>query len=624
MSGDFLFMAFVYLGAAVVAVPVAKRLGLGSVLGYLLAGVAIGPFVLGFVGDDHHGVMHFAEFGVVMMLFLVGLELRPAMLWELRRPILGLGGLQVVGTLAAAAAGAVALGLPPRLAIAVGAILAMSSTAIVLSSLAERGILKSSGGQAAFSVLLFQDISVIPILAIFPLLAGEHAGTAEGPSRPGWMQALLVIGAVGGVVLAGRFLLGPAFRWLAKTRLREIFTAAALLLVVGVALLMEHVGLSPALGTFVAGVVLAESEYRHEIESDIEPFKGLLLGVFFISVGAQIDFHLIAAKPVPIIGLVVAIMALKLGVLYAIGRLFRLDRPARWIFAFSLAQVGEFAFVLVSYATTLHLLDDELAKMLIAIVALSMAVTPVLFVLLERFVLPAVTRGEKREADEITEHGNPVIIAGHGRFGQIVGRILRANGHKTTVLDTDPEIVDTLGRLGVKVFYGDAARPELLATAGAAEAKLFVVAIDDKDACVEIVHHLHQTYPRLRILARATDRVQYYKLRKAGAHHVFRELFASSFEMGIEALTLLGMRAHTAHRLGRKWRDFDEASLEKLADLWGNEEVYWAQARRNLVEAERLMRGDATVPHGRDVAWDNSTLRAAVARHSEPHTDEVE
>lgn len=624
MSGDFLFMAFVYLGAAVIAVPVAKRLGLGSVLGYLLAGVAIGPFVLGFVGDDHHGVMHFAEFGVVMMLFLVGLELRPAMLWELRRPILGLGGLQVVGTLAAAAAGAIALGLPTRLAIAIGAILAMSSTAIVLSSLAERGILKSSGGQAAFSVLLFQDISVIPILAIFPLLAGEHAATAEGPTRPGWMQALLVIGAVGGVVLAGRFLLGPAFRWLAKTRLREIFTAAALLLVVGVALLMEHVGLSPALGTFVAGVVLAESEYRHEIESDIEPFKGLLLGVFFISVGAQIDFHLIAAKPVPIVGLVVAVMALKLGVLYAIGRLFRLDRPARWIFAFSLAQVGEFAFVLVSFATTLHLLDDELAKMLIAIVALSMAVTPVLFVLLERFVLPAVTRGEKREADEITEHGNPVIIAGHGRFGQIVGRILRANGHKTTVLDTDPEIVDTLGRLGVKVFYGDAARPELLATAGAAEAKLFVVAIDDKDACVEIVHNLHQTYPRLRILARATDRVQYYKLRKAGAHHVYRELFASSFDMGVDALKFLGMRAHTAHRLGRKWRDFDEGSLETLADLWGNEEVYWAQARRNLVEAERLMRGDATVPHGRDVAWDNSTLRAAVARHSEPHTDDVE
>lgn len=624
MSESFLFLAFVYLGAAVLAVPIAKRLGLGSVLGYLLAGVAIGPFALGFVGENHHDVLHFAEFGVVMMLFLVGLELRPAMLWELRRPILGLGGLQVVITTLVAAGGGIVLGLPTPIAIAIGAILAMSSTAIVLSSLTERGLIKSNGGQAGFSVLLFQDIAVIPILAIFPLLAG---GASEGggapaaePSRPGWMQALLVIGAVGGVVVAGRFALGPAFRWLAKTRLREIFTAAALLLVVGVALLMEKVGLSPALGTFVAGVVLAESEYRHEIESDIEPFKGLLLGVFFISVGAQIDFHLVAQRPLPIAGLVVAIIAMKLVVLYAIGRLFRLDRPARWLFAFSLAQVGEFAFVLVSFATTLHLFPEDTAKLLVAVVALSMAMTPLMFLALERFVLPVVTRGKTREADEITEHGNPVIIAGHGRFGQIVGRLLRANGIGTTVLDVDPEIVETLGRLGVKVFYGDASRPELLATAGCAEAKLLVIAIDDKEASVEIAHHVHQTYPKLRVLARASDRVQYYKLRKAGVAHVYRELFASSFEMGVEALGMLGFRAHTAHRLGRKWRDFDEKSLEELAKLWGNDDVYWAAARRNIAEAERLMSNDKTrtSPASRDVAWDNASLRAAMTHHSVP------
>ena len=630
MNGSFLFLAFVYLGAAVLAVPIAKRLGLGSVLGYLLAGVAIGPFALGFVGENHHDVLHFAEFGVVMMLFLVGLELRPAMLWELRRPILGLGGLQVVVTTLVAAGGGLVLGLPAPIAIAVGTILAMSSTAIVLSSLSERGLIKSNGGQAGFSVLLFQDIAVIPILAIFPLLAGgssEAGAHASEPSRPGWMQALLVIGAVGGVVLAGRFALGPAFRWLAKTRLREIFTAAALLLVVGVALLMEKVGLSPALGTFVAGVVLAESEYRHEIESDIEPFKGLLLGVFFISVGAQIDFHLVASRPLPIAGLVVAIMAMKLVVLYAIGRLFRLDRPARWLFAFSLAQVGEFAFVLVSFATTLHLFPEETAKLLVAVVALSMAVTPLMFLALERFVLPVVTRGVTREADEITEHGNPVVIAGHGRFGQIVGRLLRANGIRTTVLDVDPEIVETLGRLGIKVFYGDASRPELLATAGCAEAKLLVIAIDDRDAAIEIAHHVKQTYPKLRVLARASDRVQYYKLRKAGVDHVHRELFASSFEMGVQALGMLGFRSHTAHRLGRTWRDFDEKSLEELAKLWGNDDVYWAAARQNIAEAERLMSSDTSHGPGnatRDVAWDNSSLRAAMARHSVPQAGESE
>lgn len=619
MTSSVLFMAFVYLAAAVLAVPVAKRLGLGSVLGYLLAGVAIGPFALGFVGHEGHGVMHFAEFGVVMMLFLVGLELQPSMLWELRRPILGLGGMQVLGTIAVCAGAAIALGQSWKTGITLGAIAAMSSTAIVLSSLGEKGLLKSNGGQATFAVLLFQDISVIPILAVFPLMASvKGAQIAEdGSSRPGWLQALMVVGAVAGVVVAGRFLLKPMFRWLANTRLREMFTAASLLIVVGVALLMEAVGLSPALGTFVAGVVLADSEYRHELESDIEPFKGLLLGVFFISVGAQIDFHLIAAQPGPIASLVALVMLVKVGVLYGIARLFGLDRGARWLFALALSQVGEFAFVLVSFATSLKLLPDETGKLVVAIVALTMALTPALFVLLERTILPRVTRGVERPHDEVSHQGNRVVIAGHGRFGQVVGRLLRASGIGTTVLDLDPEMVDILGRLGVKVFFGDASRPELLATAGCAEAKLFVIAVDDKETATKIAHIVHHTYPKLTILARARDRVHYYELRKAGVQKVYRETFGSSLEMGTDALRTLGFRAHTAHRLARRWAAHDAKGIEELAELWGSDdkEVYWSAARRMLSEAERVMnedRPESAAEQARDDAWSNESLRAAM------------
>jgi glutathione-regulated potassium-efflux system ancillary protein KefC len=610
-----LTLAFVYLAAAVLAVPVAKRLGLGAVLGYLLAGVVIGPSGLDLVGHGGHDVMHVAEFGVVMMLFLVGLELRPAMLWSLRRPILGLGGLQVLATMAAGAGGAIAIGIAWRPAVAIGAICAMSSTAIVLASLAEKGLLKSAGGQAAFSVLLFQDIAVIPILAIFPLLAA--AATKATDERPGWQNGLLVIGAVGGVVAAGRFLLRPAFRFLAQTRLREIFTAAALLIVVGVALLMQTVGLSPALGTFVAGVVLADSEYRHELESDIEPFKGLLLGIFFISVGAQIDFHLVGQKPGLIAGVVVAVIVMKAAVLFAVAYAFRLESTSRAILALSLAQIGEFAFVLISFAEQLRVLEAELGKVLIAVVALSMAVTPALLLLLERAVLPRLAEGSEREQDSVSHEGNPVIIAGHGRFGQIVGRMLRANGIGTTVLDLDAEMVDVLRRLGMKVFYGDASRPDLLATAGCEHAKLFVLAIDDKEASLKIAEYLHHRHPQLRVLARARDRVHYYELRRAGVERVYREMFAASYEMGIDALRAVGVRAHTAHRLARQWRDHDAAAIEELGAIHaehGTKEVYWSAARRLLNEAERLLREDNLHPMDRDHGWDNESLRSDAAK----------
>ena len=462
-----LYQAFIYLLAAIVAVPLAKRLGLGSVIGYLLAGAVIGPYALRFV-DGGGDVMHFAEFGVVMMLFVIGLDLRPALLWQMRRPILGLGGLQVLGTAIVVGLVGLWLGLPWKSALAVGLTLAMSSTAIVLQSLSERGLMKTPGGEAAFAVLLFQDIAIIPILALMPLLAIDanaqtttHAGVIG--SLPGWEQALLVVAAVTAIVFAGRFLLRPFFRYIARTRLREMFTATALFIVVGIALLMQKLGLSPALGTFVAGVVLAESEYRVQLEADIEPFKGLLLGLFFISVGASIDFSLIAHRPGTIALIVAALLALKFVVLLALGRVFKLKAGEGMLFAFALAQGGEFAFVLFSFATQNAVLPAEIANLLVASVALSMAVAPILLMIEEKFVRPRFQKCEpERPFDQIDEHDNPVILAGFGRFGHIVGRLLRANGFGTTVLDHDADQVEMLGRFGMKSFYGDASRLDLL------------------------------------------------------------------------------------------------------------------------------------------------------------------
>ncbi len=613
MTGDILGQALVYLCAAVLFVPIAKNLGLGAVLGYLLAGATIGPFVLGFVGTEGNEVMHFAEFGVVMMMFIVGLELRPALLWELRRPILGLGLLQVVGTAAAVAGVAIGFGLESRTAIAVGLVFAMSSTAIVMTSLNERSLLKTRGGQASFAILLFQDIAVIPILAVFPLLApGGDTVAHAGDERSAWQTALVSLVAVGGIVAVGRFVVRPVFQFLARVRLRESFIAFALLLVVGIAFVMEHVGLSSALGTFMAGVVLADSEYRHELESDIEPFKGLLLGLFFISVGAMIDFGLLATAPAMIAGIVVITMAVKLAVLYVLARVFTLDRTARWTVAFALPQIGEFAFVLVSFGRTNHVFDGALAGPMLAAIAFSMALTPLFFIALERFVLPAVSeREEARPHDSIPASDARVVIAGYGRFGQIVGRILRANRIPMTVLDLDPEMVDVLARLGIKVYYGDASRMDLLEAAGCARASLFVLAIDDAEQALEIAKTLKQHYPNLPIIARSRDRPHTIEMRRAGVADVHRETFAAAFEAGISALRMLGYRAHTAHRLADRWRAHEERELDELVRLWGQgEDVIFARSRFAMEEAERLMREeDPTVFEQRDAAWDNESLR---------------
>ncbi|MBX7096773.1 MAG: monovalent cation:proton antiporter-2 (CPA2) family protein [Myxococcaceae bacterium] len=614
MSDSILFQALIYLAAAVLCVPVAKRLGLGSVLGYLLAGVIIGPDVLGLVGNAGH-VMHFAEFGVVMMLFLVGLELKPSTVWQLRRPIFGLGGMQVAGTAALVTGAGLALGFSWQVALAVGMVLAMSSTAIVLQSLGEKGLLKTEGGQASFSVLLFQDLSVIPILAVFPLLAAGAAvvGAPAQGARPGWLQGLLILGAVGLIVVAGRTVVRPLFRFLAGTRLREVFTAFALFLVVSIAWLMQQVGLSPALGTFLAGVVLAESEYRHELESDIEPFKGLLLGLFFISVGAEIDFHLIAEAPLRIAGLLVGVIALKAVSMLGFSRIFKLDRPARWLVSVGLSQVGEFAFVLISFGQASAVFGDEVAKPLVAVVALSMLVTPALFVLLERVILPRVTAGAaKREHDAVAHDDAQVVVAGFGRVGQVVARMLRMSGFGVTVLDLDPEMVDLLRRLGQKVYYGDASRLDLLVSAGCEKAKLFVLCIDEPDKSMEVAELVRRHFPKLPILARARNRQHYIRLWTLGIRDIIRETMGSSLELSEHALRNLGVRAHTAHRIANRWRAHDEKALLDMMKFVGGPDrnAFFAEARKAMENFEKTMREELQGTTGQpDKGWDNESLR---------------
>jgi monovalent cation:H+ antiporter-2, CPA2 family len=622
-----LAQAFVYLLAAVVSVPIAKRLGLGSVLGYLLAGVVIGPFVLGLLGEERADLMHFAEFGVVMMLFVVGLELEPSLLWRLRAPILGLGGLQVLVTTLVLGGLGLAAGLTWQQALAVGMTLALSSTAIVLQTLAEKGLLKTPGGQSSFSVLLFQDIAVIPMLAIFPLL-GSHATTSAGGDEahgattwvsglPGWAQTLAVLVAVAVVVVAGRFVLRPVFRAIAQTRLREAFTATALLLVVGVALLMTQVGLSPALGTFLAGVVLANSEYRHELESDLEPFKGLLLALFFIAVGASIDFALLASRPGLIAALVVGIILVKLGVLLGLARVFRLAPGESVLFAFALAQVGEFAFVLFSFANSQGVLATTITSPLVAAVALSMALTPLLLLAQERWIQPRLCKGgssAERESDAVDE-GSSVLIAGFGSYGSTLGRLLKASGVATTVLDIDSDRVDVLRRLGLKVYYGDASRHDLLATAGARHAKLLVLALDSPESTRQLVETAKKHFPHLTILARAFDWSDAHELLALGVDHVYREALDSSLRMGTDALRLLGFRAYQAQRTAQRFLAHDEESLRELTERREDRTVYLSAARQRIEDLEAILHADIEdLSVERDAGWDVDTLRDEVQR----------
>ncbi|GAB3491421.1 monovalent cation:proton antiporter-2 (CPA2) family protein [Spirosoma knui] len=620
MSESVLIQALVYLAAGVVFVPIAKRLGLGSVLGYLIAGMVIGPAALGLVGEEGQDVMHVAEFGVVIMLFLIGLELEPDLLWKLRVPIVGLGGLQVLLTMLVLGGLAMLAGLPWQAALAVGMILTMSSTAIVLQTMEEKGLMQTASGQSTFSVLLFQDVAVIPILAVLPLLATypvAATGEASGHQTwladlPGWLHTLAVLGAVEVVVLLGRFIMRPVFHAIARTGMREVFIASALLLVGGVALLMESVGLSPALGAFVAGVVLANSEYKHELESDIDPFRGLLLGLFFISVGASIDFALIADYPLLVIGLVVGVMALKALVLAGLGKRFKLSTDQNVTFALALSQIGEFAFVLLSFTLQNGVLDARTAGLLTAVVAISMALTPFVFLLNERLLLPRIgTRPESAKASDPIEEKNPVIIAGFDRFGNIVGRFLRASGIHTTVLDFDSDRVDVLRKIGIKVYYGDASRYDLLKSAGAEEAKLIVIALDSPEKSLALVETIKKHFPHLKILARAQDRDDAYEFMDAGIDHIYRETLDASLRTGVDAMRLLGFRAYHAERSARLFRRHDEEALVELSAVRHNQKQYFSTARRRIHELEQLISSDETDRWLREVeeGWDADSLR---------------
>lgn len=608
---DFLLLAFIFLFAGVFAVPIASRLGLGSVLGYLIAGIAISPVLAAF-HVDVVSIQHFAEFGVVMMLFLVGLELEPKLLWQMRHKLLGLGGLQVGGTTVAVMGIAMLLGQVWTVALAIGLVFALSSTAIVLQTLNEKGLMKSDGGQSSFSVLLFQDIAVIPMLALIPLLAlpelldilhhGDHGDDGHGATLSlveglaGWQTALVTIAAIAAVVGGGTFLTEPIFRFIAAARLRELFTATALMMVVGIALLMSLVGLSPALGTFLAGVVLANSDYRHELESDIDPFKGLLLGLFFMTVGAGINFGLLTANLVTIVGLTLGLMALKAAILLVLARIFKLEGADKWLFGLGLAQAGEFGFVLLSFTVANGVIPADIADRLLLVVALSMLLTPALFILYDRVIAPRYSESEAREADEITEKGS-VIIAGHGRVGGIVNRMLRAAGYSTTVIDFSSAQLEFLRRFGVQAYFGDATRPDLLHAAGIDDASMLVIAIDDQDRITELAHYVHTTHPHIHIIGRAINRDHVYQLWHAGCRDIIRETYDSSLRMGRSAFVALGHSAEDAQRMTDEFEKTDRSTMVELASLYDPDipthenEAYTARVRERSAEWEKDLRG---------------------------------
>lgn len=609
---NFLFQATIYLGAAVIAVPLAARFGLGSVLGYLMAGIAIGP-LLGLVGHETQEVQHFAEFGVVMMLFLIGLELEPRTLWNMRSKLLGLGGMQVALTTFALTGLAMLMNEPFADAVAIGMILALSSTAIVLQTLSEKGLTQTAGGRNVFSVLLTQDIAVIPFLAIIPLLAVApamqiapdgsiqkvdnshgHSAISLVDGLPGWGVTLVTLGAMAAIIIVGIFLTRPVFRYIHHARLREMYTALALLMVVSIAVLMQMVGLSPALGTFLAGVVLANSEFRHELESDLEPFKGLLLGLFFITVGAGFDFDAFFGDPFRIVALTLLLIAVKVGILYGLARIWRLKPRDRWLFSLSLGQAGEFGFVLISFALGTHVLSPALGQKLLLIIAMSMLITPLLFILYEYRTSRMSDDGHDHAADEIDDQG-AVIIAGIGRFGQIVNRLVQSAGFKTVVLDSDLETVQAMRKFGFSGYFGDPTRPDLLKAAGLQTASVLVVAVDKKETANKLVAYARKQRPDIHIVARARDRNHVYELYAAGADDIVRELFDSSLRAGRYALENLGLSEYEASEAETQFYQHDRNGLRDLAELWKpgvaatDNPEYMARAKQLNAELEATL-----------------------------------
>ncbi|QTG89435.1 glutathione-regulated potassium-efflux system protein KefB [Vibrio furnissii] len=580
LTGDFLQSGVVFLTAAVVAVPLAQRMGLGSVIGYLLAGVAIGPWGLGLISDVN-AILHFAEFGVVLLLFLIGLELNPKKLWQMRGPILGLGGAQVLVTGAVLASIAYLLGFNWQSCLVIGMGLALSSTAIALRVIEEQGWSRSETGQSGFAVLLFQDIAVIPMLALMPVLAGNTGGN--------WLDGVWMLCGIVGLLVGGHYLLSPLFRYIVLSGVRELFTVAALLLVIGIALLMQNLGLSMALGTFLAGVLLAESEFRHELEIAIEPFKGLLLGLFFIAVGMAVDLGLLALMPVQIVLAVIGLVVVKGLILYVLARLSGTRAKARSSMAAILSQGGEFAFVIFTAASSEGLLHSEQVSFLLVVVSLSMVTTPLLLTAQRKwFARNLNVSGDDKLASDIVNKEPRVIIAGFGRFGQIVGRLMYANKIKITVLESDPSQIKLLRKYGYKVFYGDATHLDLLRAAGADEAEAIVICTDAPDEVMKIVELCQHHFPRMKILARARSRVEAHQLLNHGVERYSREMFLGALDLGRQALVTLGIHPYEAKRAEAHFRRLDSAMLKELLPQHNEDKRLTLRAREARKELEEI------------------------------------
>lgn len=598
MGGNILFSIFIFLLAACIVVPLASRFRLGSVLGFILAGILIGPFGIGFI-QNSVDIMHFAEFGVIMMLFLIGLELEPATLWKLRKTIIGLGGLQVLITSAAFYFIGISLGLSWQISLAVGMALSLSSTALVLQILQEKNLMQTYIGQTSFAVLLFQDLAVIPILIIIPLIAAtdtniiDHESLISGYS--GWLKLAIVSVVILFFVFAGRYLTGPLFRFIAKANLREIFTATSLMLVVGITLIMQLVGVSPALGAFIAGVILANSEYKHSLETDIEPFKGLLLGLFFISVGLGINFTIISLDFSKVLIIVAVIALVKLIILFALGKLFKMQTEHNIGYSFALAQGGEFAFVLFKFAGSYAIISSDMVEVLTASVALSLIITPLLMLYYTKYVTPKfMSELPKVEYDNFKEK-NTVILAGFGRFGQVIGRFLGAQGVTVTVLEKDPDQVEALRKFGYQGYFGDSSRADILRSAGAHKAKAIIITVDDADHCLDIVNVVKANFPNLEIFARARNRRHAYELHKLGVKHFKRELFESSLSMAKDVMEFLGFERKDMKEKAKKFRAHDEAALKKSFEFFDDESKMVSFSRRTNGELERLLQEDKKI-----------------------------
>jgi len=595
MEHSLLTNALVYLAAAVIAVPLSKRLGMGTVLGYLAAGILIGPYGLKLIGNVEDA-LHFAEFGVVLLLFLIGLELEPDRLWALRRPIFGWGGAQVAAVTACLFGAALLAGVGWKLALIAGLGLSLSSTAIALASLEERNLMPTPAGQAGFAILLFQDIAAIPMIAIVPLLGMPDEAGSSGNF---WFATFKVVGVLAGLIFGGRYLVRPLLQVIARTDTREIFTAFALLLVIAIALLMQWIGMSMALGAFMAGVLLADSEYRHALETDLEPFKGLLLGLFFIAVGMSVDFAVFFARPLLILGLVAAFLLIKIGVLYGLSRLLGIARGQHLQFALLLSQGGEFAFVVFGAAATARVFTEDTASMLVVVVALSMVATPLVLMAYDLVMARRECKDNKPDADAIEPNEDHVIIAGFGRFGQIVGRFLNANGIKLTVLDHDPDQIEVLRRFGFKVFYGDATRADLLRAAGAARARALVVAIDDIEDSLALVETVRRDYPDLQIFARARNVTHWYQLMDRGVSMIERETFESALQLGRTVLTAgLGHNAYRIRQAAFKFRRHNIANVHAVYPYYRDREQYVSMAKQAREELEEMIARDRRAQEG--------------------------